>query len=387
MPALYNPLDPQVRADPYATYREVRESDPVQFNPHAQLWFVARHADCARVLRGRDFSSRLVHRIRRRRDELPRSMLNTDPPDHARLRGPVAQLFGRRTIERIRARAAETAAALLAEVAAAAEADLIGDFARPLVTRSFVELFALPPDDVRKLERWICDASLNLDPLAPEQRHGAAGEASTALAAYFGRLIAARRRAPGDDLVSALLVRAGDALTDAELVTTLNLLLIGGHDPAVHLIGNGLLSLLRQPDSLQRLRDEPALVATAIEELLRFESPIQLAGRVAVADVELGGATVPRGHAVIALIGAANRDDSVFLDPDRLDVTRSPNPHLAFGGGAHLCLGGAVARALGQSAVEALLAALPRVRLVHEEPRWCASLVPRGLERLPVFVG
>jgi cytochrome P450 len=202
----------------------------------------------------------------------------------------------------------------------------------------------------------------------------------------FANLISERRGAGVDDVLTAFAELAGTAagFTDEDVLSACNLIVIGGHDPALHLIGNGMLVLLRHPGQLLLARADLSRLPIAVDELLRYDSPIQLASRVALNDVEVGGVTVQRGATVLTLIGAANRDPAVFADPDSLDIERAPNPHIAFGSGPHLCLGARVARVIGECALRCLLDAWPEVRLAGEEPRWCDSLVPRGLRRLVV---
>ena len=386
MPTIYNPFLPEIRSDPYPIYREIRISDPVQFNPHAGLWNVTRYADCMSVLRDRKFSSNLAQSLRRRRNELPTSMLSADPPEHTRLRAPVSNQFNRTRMQRIRESVTIVAAALLRETAHHREADLLADFARPLVTQTFAEILGVPPKDASGLSALIADASLSLDPLAPPDRQNRADAASDTLSSYFRELIFERRRSPGDDVLSALVNMAAEKvrLSDHEILSACNLLLIGGYDPAVHLIGNGMLALMKHPDELRRIQGNLSLMPSAVEEFLRFDSPIQLAARVALEDAEIGRRTVQRGQAVIVLIGAANRDPAVFTNPDCLDIERAPNPHITFGSGVHLCLGAQLARVIGQVAMQSLLLAFPHIRLVGDEPQWCDALIPRGLQTLLV---
>jgi cytochrome P450 len=386
MPPIYNPFLPEFRDDPYPFYRELRESDPVQFNPHAGIWALSRHADCVSVLRDRRLSSELAHKMRRRQDPLPRSMLSADGPEHARLRAPVARVFTRARIQRVREDVSHLAATMLAGIGEAEDVEVIAEFARPLVTQAFVDMLGIPDEEADRFGVRVADSAVNLDPLAVPERQAPGAAAARAMSSLFGELVSERARVPGDHIPGALadVAATGEGFTHDDVLATCNLLVIGGHDPAVHLIGNGLLALLRHPDQLQRIRDDPSRIRVAVDELLRYDPPIQLASRVALEDVEVGGMTLRRGAAVLVLIGSANHDPAVFANPDSLDIERAPNPHIAFGSGSHLCLGASVARVIAESALEGLLRAWPDACLAAEEPEWCDALVPRGLRKLAV---
>lgn len=369
---------------PYSATEELRAGDPVRLGA-AGVWGITRFEDCSSVLRDPRFSAQLAQHLRRRRDDLPPSMLTADPPEHTRLRAPVSRLFGRERLEHIRECAAAAATELLQ---GCRRVDLIGDFARPLVTQTFVELLGVPPDDRDRFGDLVADASLGLDPIAGPDVQARAGAGSAALRAFFAELVAERRRGPGDDVVSAL-VQAVDRdaeLSEGELVAACTLLVIGGHDPTVHLIGNGMHALLQHRDELRRAEQAPALIPTAVEELLRYDSPIPLAARVALADVALGRATIRRGEVALVLLRAANRDPAAFAGPERLDIARTPNKHIAFGAGVHRCAGASLAREIGRAALGCLLRTYPGVRLDRGDPKWGASVVPRGLETLPVVL-
>jgi cytochrome P450 len=320
-------------------------------------------------------------------------MLNTDPPEHARLRSPANRVFNARAIERLQPRIQAIVDELLDQMDGAHNdhpiasiVDIIGDFASPLAIRILAELLAIPDDDRRNFHQLTQIASGNLDPLATPDVQRTSSLAGLAMADYFARLVAARRKQPGSDFLSRLLeaVDAQELLTTDEIVTMCNLLVIGGYEPLVHLIGNGLLALLQHPDQLRLLQADPSLLAGAVEELLRFDSPIQLAARMAVEDVEMDGHVVRAGQPVVILIGAANHDPALFPNPEGLDLSRSPNPHLSLGAGAHLCLGAPLVRLVGQTALGALIQRYPHMQMVDARPEWCPSLVPRGLKSLAV---
>jgi len=381
----YNPFLPAVRLNPYPVYRDLRATDPVHYSPAAGIWFLTRHEHCAFVLRDRAFSAELGQRLRRREDALPRSMLNSDPPEHDRLRRPVGREL-KRWFARSRPRIEGLVDDLLTALARRAEPELMTDFAVPLGHLLIATMLGIPERDLERFRAWATDASVHLDPLAPPERLRVGGIAAAELSEYFSRLIVERTRQPGGDFLSGLasLVRTTGKLSHDEVVATCGLIVVGGCDPTAHLVGNGVLALLEHPRELARLQREPAMAATAVEELLRFDSPIQFAARLATSDVRVGDKLIQRGAAVVALIGAANRDPSVFPRSDDLDLGRAPNPHLAFGSGAHACLGAPLVRLGGQLALDGLLRRFPTLRLGSEPPRWRASLVPRGLAALGV---
>jgi pimeloyl-[acyl-carrier protein] synthase len=372
----------------YPSTEELRPSDPVRLGPAPGVWAITRWEDCARVLHDARFSAELAQRLRRRRDDLPRSMLTSDPPEHTRLRAPVIHLFGRARLQQVRERAVAVAEELLDVGGRQRRIDLIGDYARPLVTQLFVELLGVAPDDGDRFDGLVAEASLGLDPLARGNAQSRASAGSDALRAYFAELVAERTRIPGDDLVSALVeAMAEDAdVSEGELVSTCSLLVIGGHEPTVHVIGNGVYALLQRRDQLRRLREAPSLVPSAVEEFLRYDSPIQLAARVAREDVALGRATIRAGEVVLVLLRIANRDPAAFPAPDALDVTRARNKHIAFGAGVHRCAGASLAREIGRAGLECLLRTYPDVRSDGGDPDWRDSVVPRGLNSLPVVL-
>lgn len=267
--------------------------------------------------------------------------------------------------------------------------DLIGDLAFPLPVIVISELLGVPAADRDRFRRWSLDIARSLDaialPVEPEviERGNAARRA---LVGYFRDLIAERRQRPQADLLTALIAaeEQGDTLTEGELLATCVLLLVAGHETTVNLIGNGVLALLRHPGELRKLRAEPGLITSAVEELLRYDSPVQRTGRLAATDVELGGKVIPKGALLSAVLGAANRDPAHFPEPDRLDITRHDNRHLAFGWGIHFCLGAPLARVEGQVAIGALARRLPALALATERPEWRESSALHGLKALPV---
>ncbi len=387
----YNPYLPSVREDPYPTYRRLGAADPVHFNPFAGMWFLTRHEDCAAVLKDPRFSAQLAQQARPGVPDVPdvaRSMLSSDPPEHARLRAPLSGAFSPRRIRLLRARVDEVAEHLLEARPEPDLVDVVADLAEPLAARILAELLAVPEQDLGQFQRWARAASAILDPLAPPRAQKSGEAATEELEGYLSRIAAERRLRPADDLIGTLVAtvnRADGLLTWPEMLMACDLLVVGGYEPAVHLIGNGMSALARDPRALQLLWRDPTLLEIGVEELLRYDGPIQLTARVAREDVEIGSKRVAGGQVVVLLLGAANRDPSVFAEPDRLDLRRSPNPHLAFGAGIHYCLGAGLARVMAQGAIRALARRFARLEPISD-PAWLPTVVPRGLERLPLRV-
>ena len=313
-------------------------------------------------------------------------MLDLDPPDHTRLRALVHKAFTPRLVERMRGRMQVLADALLDEASKRGGTDLIRDFALPIPTTIIAEMLGVPSEDRHRFHRW-SSVVVSSDPSGA--RMLMAVPSVWAFLRYIHRLIRARRAEPRDDLVSALVAaeEAGDRLDEDELAAMIFLLLIAGHETTVNLIGNGSLALMRHPGQMEKLRAEPSGTRTAVEELLRYESPLATATeRYAREDVAVAGVTIPRGEMVYAVIASANRDARQFPDPDTLDLAREPNRHLSFGLGIHYCLGAPLARLEGEIAIATLLRRAPGLRLsvAPEALRWRRGLVLRGLEALPV---
>jgi cytochrome P450 len=389
-----NPFAPAIHADPYPTYHRLRAHDPVYFHPELKTWFLTRHGDCDAILRDRRFSVERERAVGARPPVLTsrptyRSMLFLDPPTHTRLRNLVSRAFTPKMIETLRPRIQAFVDELLDAAAAQGTFDLVAAWAYPLPVTVIAELLGVPAADHERFQAWSVILAQSLDPLSvttPEEQDRVL-DARDALFEYLGGIADQRRRAPRADLISGLVAveERGDTLSPIELLVMCNLLLIAGHETTVNLLGNGTLALLQHPDQLERLRAEPSLAPTAVEELLRFTSPVQFTSRVALQTVDVDGRTIQAGQLVTLVLGAANRDPAVFAEPDRLDLGREPNPHLAFGRGIHHCLGAPLARLEGQVAIPRLLERFPRLRLAGE-PRLRPNVVLRGLEALPVAV-
>jgi len=402
-----NPLlAPQFLGDPYPVLGMLRQHQPVfriPTPPRAGAagsgpgeWLLTRHADVQRVLREPCFSAERerAEGVRAalaglpddlRPDRQPRSMLGVDPPEHTRLRTLVSKAFTPRRIRALGPAIEALAQRLLDEAAGGGQLDVIHDFAAPLPAMVIADLLGVPPGGHRLIKRWSDDLVATLDGPLTADRIPRIRSAREAFAGYFERFIAERRREPRDDLISAM-IRAQedrDALSDGELLATANLLLVAGHETTTNLIGNGLHALLQHPDELERLRRDPALDASALEECLRFDGPVQVTARVATEEVEIRGQRIGPGALVTVSLGAANRDPEVFEAPERLDVGRTPNPHLGFGHGVHFCLGANLARLEGRIALRVLLDRLPDLRLAAE-PERRPSFVLRGFRSLRV---
>lgn len=395
-------FSPGVRACPHPTYSAMRSDAPLYrlTTPTGQpLWYVTRYKDVAALLRDK----RLVNDVRSAltADELARlpapapshrfltnHMLHADPPRHTRLRSLVGKAFSPQHISKLAPRIEALAEALLDEVAPRGQMDLIADFAFPLPITVICELLAVPAEDHFRFRTWstlIVSASqmsrdADVQKVAPEL---------ASFAAYLRQIIAARRAAPGDDLLSELIRQeeAGDVLSEEELCSMVVLLLVAGHETTVHLIGNSMLTLWQHPQELARLQKDPALIDTALEELLRYESPVETTNRRwAREDIELHGQTIARGDLVILVLTSANRDEARFPAADNLELDRTPNEHLAFGLGIHHCLGAPLARLEGRIALRALLRRFPALQPVSApaELKWVRSYFLRGVTSLPV---
>jgi pimeloyl-[acyl-carrier protein] synthase len=394
----FNPYLPEVHEDPYPLYHRLRAEDPVHRSPLG-FWVLTRHADVLAVLRDPRMSrdprhSERVELLRSSAEldqllaseEAAPSMLFVDPPDHTRLRTLVNKAFTPAAVERLRPRVEAIVAGLLDRVAGAGAMDVVEDLAYPLPVTVICELFGVPEADHDRFRAWSRRLVRLLDPLVAADALEEALRARLALRGYLRDLIAERRAHPTGDLLTALIAAEdeGHQLTQAELVSMCVLLLVAGHETTVNLIANGLLALLRDPEALAGLKAEPGLAGSAVEELLRYDSPVQFTSRHALADLDLGGCRVRAGETVVAVLGAANRDPAQFPDPDRLDLARRPNRHVAFGGGIHFCLGAPLARMEARIAIPALLARLPGLELGPGPPVRRDTVTLRGLASLPV---
>jgi pimeloyl-[acyl-carrier protein] synthase len=390
----FNPMDPEFVADPYPTYHRLRAEDPVHHSPLG-FWVLTRYADVIAMLRDPRLVKEPIAAFVAQRfgmavpPGLGLSMLDRDPPDHTRLRGLVSKAFTPKALENLRPHIQQIVDGLLAQVEARGEMDLIEEFAYPLPVRVICEMLGVPVADHERFKQWGLDIARGLDAimLPPDSEVAKRSMAGRhALSDYFRGLIAERRAAPQDDMLSALIAaeEAGDKLNNDELLATCILLLVAGHETTVNLIGNGTLALLRHPEQLRRLREQPGMIGTAVEELLRYDGPVQRTARIPSEDVKIGGQVIPKGEMVMPFLGAADRDPTQFPDPDRLDIGRTDNRHIAFGMGIHFCLGAPLARMEGQIAINTLVQRMPKLALATDKPEFRQSLTLRGLSTLPV---
>ena len=397
--AAFNPRDPAFIADPYPAYRSLRETTPVWRSPFGRT-FLTRYEDSNSLLRdkrlGKDYSEpeALIRRFGPTAMqepaviELSHMMLMRDPPDHTRLRGLVTKVFTARRIEEMRPGIQAITDRLLEKVAASGEMDAIRDLAFPLPVLVICELLGIPEADRARFVTATASGAALLNPVPPTREElDRANEGTLATGAYFEGLFEQRRKDPRDDLLSLLVQaeEAGDHLTTQELRANTTLLFAAGHETTVNLIGNGIWSLLTNPAQWQALRDNPALIPNAIEEILRYECPVQAVARTVAEPITFGGEDFNKGDLIVALIGAANRDPEVFPDPERLDVTRERLKPLSFGGGIHFCIGAQLARIEAEVVFTTLLERMPDLKLTDRgPPKWRESFTLRGLTHLPV---
>ena len=392
-------LSHQFKANPFPLLARLRATQPVfstTLPDKTQVWLVTRYEDVYTLLKDERFAKSPLNAMTpeqlRKRPWVPpmfrpleRNMLDLDSPDHTRLRGLVHKAFTPRLIEQMRERVQTLAHDLLDAVAHKGEIDLIRDYALPLPMILITEILGVPARDRDKFHKW----SKTIVSVNQFNSNWRVIPAIWMFNRYLRRFIKMRRSDPKDDLVSALIraEEAGDKLSEDEMFAMVFLLLIAGHETTVNLIGSGVLALLEYPDQMEKLRQNPLLIKSAIEELLRYTAPVFLSTeRYAREDVTIHGVTIPRGGMTLGVIASANRDETVFASPDRLDITREPNKHLSFGYGIHFCLGAPLARMEAQIAVNTLLKRMSGLRLKGsiESLRWRQSLILRGLEAMPV---
>ncbi|MFE9567354.1 cytochrome P450 [Streptomyces sp. NPDC006692] len=402
--AVFRPGSADFVADPYPAYAELRAAGRVHYYAPTAQWLVPHHADVSALLRDRRLGRSYRHRFTH--EEFGRTtppaahepfhtlndhgLLDLEPPDHTRIRRLVSQAFTPRTVERLAPTVRRLAARLVDDFRAAGGGDLVAEVAEPLPVAVIAEMLGIPEADRPLLRPWSA-AICGMYELAPDEETAArAVRASLEFTDYLRELIAGRRRNPGDDLISALIAayedESGDRLSEQEMISTCVLLLNAGHEATVNTTANGWWALLRNPAQLAALRAAPdALLPTAVEELMRYDTPLQLFERWVLEDIEFAGQVLPRGSEVALLFGSANRDPARFADPGTLDLARADNPHISFGAGIHYCLGAPLARLELQASFGELLTKAPRLRLAAE-PEWQSGFVIRGLRELQVVV-
>jgi cytochrome P450 len=394
--SLYRLLEPQVLADPYPLYERLRREDPVHWDPYLHSWVVTRYSDVITVLH--DFSaartptpeqlsaiglSKLTPLAR----VMVKQMLFLDPPSHSRIRGLAACAFTPARVAALRNRIQQLANELLDAVAPSGRMDVLADFAEPLPAIVTSELFGVSTEFALQLKTWSAKFAEMLGNFQHNpDRIPSMLDTIENLTEFFRKAVEEQKRKPCPGLVHSL-VKAeleGDRLTEEEIIANCIITLVGGLETTTNLIGNGVLTLLRHPDEMQRLKNDPSLIVSAVEELLRYESPSQHTARLAPSDVTLGGKTIRKRQAVIAVMGAGNRDPERFPDPNRLDLARQDNRHLAFGWAAHFCFGAPLARLEGQVAFSILLNRFPDLTLEPGPLVWRENLGLRGLQALNV---
>jgi len=399
---LFNPFDPAFRADPYPIYDRLRTEDPVHTSAFG-FTVLTRYEDVARALRGAEFARDIEAHVpvptdparQRRRERFQRrvvegraakTILNLDPPDHTRLRRLVTLAFTPSAIERLRPRVQQLVDDVLDRAAERGSMELVDELAFPVPFRVISDMLDLPTDHIDEVRDWSQCLTASLEPTADEAVLDASEAAAEQMGDFLRDVIEHRRHHLGDDLLSALLQveEQGDRLSTAELLSFVVLLYVAGHETTVNLIGNGTLALLKHPDELRRWAGDPGLDATAIDELLRYDGPVQQTVRVPLQPVQFGGVEVPANTMVMTVLGAANHDPAVFDDPHTLRLDR-PNArnHLAFAAGVHYCLGASLAKLEASTAIGSLIRRFPVLELAGE-PRWRDRLTIRGVEHLPL---
>ncbi|MGW0812394.1 cytochrome P450 [Streptomyces viridiviolaceus] len=398
----FDPWDPAFVADPYPAYAELRARGRVHYYEPSDQWLVPHHADVSALLRdrrlGRTYQHRFTHedfgRTAPRPEHEPfhtlndHGMLDLEPPDHTRIRRLVSKAFTPRTVERLKPYVERLAGELVDRLVAAGGGDLLADVAEPLPVAVIAEMLGVPESDRAPLRPWSADIC-GMYELNPSQETAAkAVRASVEFSEYLRELIAQRRKSPGDDLISGLIAahdEDDDRLTEQEMISTCVLLLNAGHEATVNATVNGWWALFRNPGQLAALRADHSLVPSAVEELMRYDTPLQLFERWVLDEVEIDGTVIPRGAELALLFGSANHDPAVSAAPDRLDLTRRDNPHISFSAGIHYCIGAPLARIELAASMSSLLEKAPTLRPTAE-PERKPNFVIRGLAGLPVEV-
>jgi pimeloyl-[acyl-carrier protein] synthase len=387
-------MDPSVLADPYPLYKKLRETDPVHWDPYLHAWVVTGYQDCITVLHKfsadrtpnpEQIKAMGIEQLAPIAQVMTKQMLFMDAPTHTRLRKLCSVAFTSRRIETMRAHIAEIAETLIARALPKGKIDLIADFAAPLPAIVTAEMLGVPTDDHEQLKSWSADFAEMLGNFQHNPDRAARVLKSVEeMQEYFRAAIREQERLPREGLIHSLMTAEVDGarLTEEEIIANTIVTMVGGQETTTNLIGNGMLTLLRNPAALTQLRDHPNIVESAVEELLRYESPSQHTARIAPEDCELGGKRIKKRDAVMAVMAAGNRDPARFADPDKLDLLRQDNRHLAFGWAAHFCFGAPLARMEGQIAFTALLNRLKDIALPPQLLTWRENLGLRGLKAL-----
>jgi pimeloyl-[acyl-carrier protein] synthase len=399
--SLSNLDNPEIRANPYPFYAQLRSQDPVHWDEMLGFWVLTRYADISSVYADARFSR--AQGLRRGFERLPeaeqriaepvyntfsKTMFYADPPYHTRLRGLVNNAFTPHAVEQMRPHVQRIVNSLLDAIQTKGERDAIHDLAHPLPILVIAQMLGLPAEERGRFKQWSDDlfAILGSVPHAPESMERAS-QSLVELTDYLTTLSHSRRQQPQNDLISALVdaVEEGERLTQEELIANVTILLSAGHETTSNLIGNGLLALLRNPDQMQMLRDHPTLVASAVEEMMRYDNPVQIAYRSAAEDVEIGGKHIRKGQLVNSVLAAGNRDPERFSEPDRFDISRDEGRHLGFGLGIHFCIGAPLVRLEAQIAFSTILRRFPELHLATENLEWQEHPIFRGVKSLPLI--
>ena len=397
---VFNPFVPSYKTNPHLQYARLRAAEPVHRSIAMQAWILTRYEDCIAVLRdpdtfssdGLNASGQLGDAIREQRATSAlgevQTLLTVDPPAHTRLRGVINRAFTPRRVELLRPRIEAIALELLDAVPPGGDFELMSAFAQPLPVIVIAELLGIPPSDRDRFKQWSNKIAATTDLLNAEDAIMEAREATLALIDYFNDFIQARRDEPRDDLISALVAaqQTDEQLTHEEILAFAILLLVAGNETTTNLIGNGTLALLDNPEAFDSLRSQPDHLPAAIEEMLRYDSPVQGVVRIARRDTTLGPQQIAQGDLLMLMLGAANRDPEQFDDPDRFNVDRDPNRHLSFGLGPHFCLGAPLARLEAEIAFTALLQRFPHIARGSADIERGGTLLLRGLTKLPLAV-
>ena len=389
-------LEPEVLANPYPLYHKLRSEDPVHWDRFLHTWVVTRYPDVLNVLHSfsadrtptpEQLTAMGLSGLNPIAKVMVKQMLFMDAPAHTRLRGLASAAFTPRRVEVLRGHIQEIADDLLDRVQTRGRMDIIAEFAAPMPAIVTAEMLGVPTEDHQDLKKWSTDFAEMLGNFQHNpDRIPKVLESTNNLTDYFQKAIDGMRQHPREGLIQAFMNAEidGDRLTDEEIVANCIVTMVGGQETTTNLIGNGLLTLMRNPEQLAQLRDDSSLIPSAVEELLRYESPSQHTGRIAREDVQIGDRQIGKGQAVMAIMAAANRDPERFPDPDRLILDRSDNKHLAFGWSSHFCFGAPLARMEGQIAFETLLRRLPNLELTPGPLTWRNNSGLRGLMALPV---
>lgn len=400
-PFKFNLFDPKLNANPYPTYHRLRSVDPVHQYFIGGNWIVTRYADVKAVLRSScirtdDRPKSIKERNQYLQDKgknlntlaftTSRFLFYMDPPDHTRLRGLVGKAFSSIVVERMRPRIQKTVNELLDKVRHKGSMDIVTDLASPLSVNVISTLLGIPNEAQQQLHQWINVLSRILDPLVSLAEYEAMNKATEEFQEYLRVLIAERKKEPQEDFISILIAakEQNDSLSQEEILAVCTLLFGAGEETTGNTIGNGMLALLNHPDQIEQLKREPTKIQSAVEEIIRYDSAIQMLTRIATDNLEIGNKTIKAGEKIVLCLGAANRDPAEFPNPDQLNINRDQNHHVAFADSIHYCLGAALARVETQIAINTLLQEFPGLKLASNKLEWRKSIVLRGLKALPV---